>query len=209
MICNYSRRGQLKENTLEVLVTVIVFVVLFGGAGYIVYNYYFLNVAQNEDTAKGLLKVVNAKIDALDEGQESRLLVKGPCEGNEPDAACFWYLTGWGKEDGGRPQRCFFKSCVCICSSSTSATALSETSSALRDSCQAGRTGFCAFVDSPSMKVSSMQQTAVVTPLYGGSVGAMSTKLVDTEKHFISFKSNLIELKIRRSGGAVEISLVP
>ena len=199
------RGGQLKENTVEALVAAIAIVLLIGGVGYFTYSYFKLSAQQNEEEAKGLLNVLDAKVKATGEGQESSFLVKGPCEGDRPSAECFWYLTGWGKQEDDRPQRCFFKSCLCVCNVQKSAVELKDHDSSLRDACQNGKTGFCTSVDAERVTISSAHGQVIEVESLEGTHRAQPPEL--GSKSFIPFKSNLIGLKVQRSKGQLEIAL--
>ncbi len=203
----FAQKGQLKENTLEALVAAIAIVVIVAGAGYFVYKYFQLSAQQNEDSARGLLNILDAKIKVTKDGQQGTFLVKGPCESNELNGNCKWFLTGWGKNDDNRPQRCFFKSCVCVCNIAKSAIAMSDKDNALRDSCQDGRTGFCASVDAKDVKVFSVQKSG--GEILGDKEGLIIRgSQIDEKKSFIPFRSNLIEFNMKRTGETLEISLV-
>ncbi len=204
-----NKKGQLKENTLEALVAAIAIVIIVAGAGYFVYKYFQISAQQNEDSAKGLLNVLDAKIKATKDNQLGNFLLKGPCESNELGGNCNWFLTGWGKNDDNRPQRCFFKSCVCVCNAAKSATTMSDKDTNLRDSCQSGQTGYCTSVDAKEVKVFSVQKQKQDIPTFiEGVANDPGEHKPDIRKSFIPFKSNLIELNLKRTGETLEISLV-
>lgn len=198
------RNGQLRENTLGVLIAVLGLVLIFGGVGYVLYNYFTLSAQQNEEQSRGLLKVLDAKVQALNEGQETKFLVKGPCEAKQQQDSCNWFLTGWSKEDDNRPERCFFKSCICICNKKSDAAALTDKDVALRDACQDRQAGACTFIPEgiSRVKVSSMQNQLPDVPM-----AIEGVPVRPAEKSFIPFAPNLIELKMRRDARGLEITL--
>ncbi len=208
----FSKRGQLEKGFVEILVAVIIIAIVFTGAGYLIYKYFQLSKVQNDEEARGLLKVLEAKMSALKEGEKSDFLMRGPCEGNKPTEECNWYLTGWGKEDSNRPQKCFFKSCVCVCRSGVDSISLKDKDVALRDACQGKEEhlGFCTFVDVKNVKVSSVQkqpQKQGEGSVIEGVVNAPMIEQPAIDKSFIPFKSNLIELLMKRTPDGLEITL--
>ncbi|MFH1290519.1 MAG: hypothetical protein ABIH92_03865 [Nanoarchaeota archaeon] len=62
------------------------------------------------EAAQSIADKIKARINALENGQSLNLTIQGF---NQKDLN--WYLLGWGKNQDGRPDKCFFESCICIC----------------------------------------------------------------------------------------------
>ena len=106
-----NRKGAFGITGEEVLkiILVAVIVVLLAFAGWKMIGFFRISEV---DKAISVLDELEGKIEAVEEGSESILTVQSPCEENED---CEWYIQGWGRDDVGRPDRCFFESCICIC----------------------------------------------------------------------------------------------
>ncbi len=103
------RKGDLlTDNFLEILLAVIGLVLV----GYVAYQIYQVTVNQDVTIAKKMLDSLEAKINLLNVGEEGEYTLKGPCK---EAGKCDWYLMGWGKTDLHRPEKCYFKSCMCAC----------------------------------------------------------------------------------------------
>jgi hypothetical protein len=201
----FSKRGQLKENTLGVMVAVIGIVIVFGGAGFILYNYFTLSSEQRQEEAKGLIDVLGVKLEKLEEGKSSRFLVKGPCDAIRQGDSCYWYLTGWSVDEQERPERCFFNSCVCVCEAEIKESAISKGD--LVKACQNGKTGYCKAVNTKKIEISSIQKVPgdIVAHKEGLDIRGPSK---DAVKPFISFRTNLIEMMIQKNSGGLNIHSV-
>ncbi|MBM3233057.1 hypothetical protein FJZ18_02735 [Candidatus Pacearchaeota archaeon] len=200
-----DKKGQLKENTLGVIIAVIGIVIVFGGAGFLLYNYFTLSSEQRQEEAKGLLDVLGAKLEKLEEGKNSSFLVKGPCEGNSLGDLCYWYLTGWSVGEQDRPQRCFFNSCICVCKAENKESSINKRE--LVEACQNGETGYCKAVSTEKIEVSSVQKVDGDIIAYKEGFDVRGPKK-DAVKPFISFRTNLIELMLQRNPGGLNISRV-
>lgn len=101
-----GKRGEegnfLSQNFVSLVIAVIGLVLVFFAASRL-YAAYVNNEAEN---AKNFLNVIEAKIGNLKDGEVGRYSIR---------AVKNWYLLGWNKNEGGRPDKCFFESCVCIC----------------------------------------------------------------------------------------------
>ncbi len=96
------RKGVLVNNALVLIIAVICLAVLFIGA----YKLYVISIEEEERKAINILNILEAKINALEDGQSNTFAIFG-LEG--------WSLVGWSKGEAGRPDKCFFDSCICIC----------------------------------------------------------------------------------------------
>lgn len=95
----------LTKNVMNFVLAALVIALLIGG-GYAVFK-----VLANDENQKAqrVLDNVEGKINALEEGEEGKFLIQG-FKGAES-----WYLVAWNKDDEGRPDKCFFENCMCVC----------------------------------------------------------------------------------------------
>lgn len=114
-----NRKGDLTQNVLSLIIAALGIALLVFAA----YKLYRANVENEEENATKLLNSLDEKIKNLKDGEIGRFPIRG---------VNGWYLTGWGKDEQGRPDKCFFNSCVCVCKSG----GINE-----KDSCQ--KNGIC------------------------------------------------------------------
>lgn len=194
------------ENALTVIIAALGLILLFAGA----YKLYQIIVSQEQENAKNFLNVVEAKINALDDGEISKPSIRG-VEG--------WFLTGWGKDDPDRAIdkiECFLDSCICICKGSYSYQEVynlppTNEKSELRRYCQEKNKGFCRKIDKENVKVNFIyryKRSVIVTDQTGKSG---YQELVDEEKalDYIILPKNLIELQINKTASEIIITEVP
>lgn len=105
------KRGDvLANNFLEILLAVIGLIAV----GYFAYQIYQVSVNQETTIAKRMLDSLETKINRLEVGQTGEFTMKTPCKDKDLEE-CNWFLVAWGKGDLTRPEKCYFKSCVCAC----------------------------------------------------------------------------------------------
>ena len=106
--------GQMQINKkgdgdfLNKFITIFIAIIGLLLFAYFIYQIYQINVNQDLEKAKKTLEIILGKADALgyDRGTFTIQGLGG------------WYLAGWSKEDKvseGKPEKCFFGSCLCIC----------------------------------------------------------------------------------------------
>lgn len=100
-----GRKGDLTQNVLSLIIAALGIALLVFAA----YKLYRANVENEEENATKLLDSLDEKIKNLKDGEIGRFPIRG---------VNGWYLTGWGKDEQGRPDKCFFNSCVCVCKGS-------------------------------------------------------------------------------------------
>jgi hypothetical protein len=105
---NLRKKG---EWTMSELLSVIIAVVGLALIAFGVFKLYQLTVDSEEKNARETLDRIIGKVEALDSGEESELILQGF------ESKKTWYIVGWGKNDAGRPDKCFFESCICVCHS--------------------------------------------------------------------------------------------
>ncbi len=104
-----NKKGDIKwDNFLGALIAVAG-LVLF----YFLAKAYFGGIFSNQemDNAKSFINKIKAKLDALSEGQQINFTIMGF------DSKGIWYLTGWSKNNVGKPDECILSSCICLCKS--------------------------------------------------------------------------------------------
>lgn len=184
-----KKKGIILNNVLSLIIAVIGLGILFFAA----YKLYAVSVGQDSDAAKSRIDVIEAKINALEEGQTGKVLIQGIGKGD-------WFLTAWGKDVDMdlKPGKCAFDSCVCICKS--------EGGKSKKDSCQ-GKNGFCRKIDVEKLEVREYD-------IVGDAKGDVSRSSqysdwkfedykVSYEPYFKFIKNNLYEATIRKKGGII------
>ena len=117
-----NKKGDLLQNVLSALVAVVGLALIFLAA----WKLWSVYANQEERNAQKLIDNIVGKIDNLQEDQDAKIVLRGFGKDN-------WFLLSWSKNSGGRPDKCYFKSCICICPGRTS------------DVCQTK--GFCRLLD--------------------------------------------------------------
>jgi len=95
------------ENLAGLIITVIGLAIIFIGA----WQLYSVYANQEEKNAQHLVDSLSAKIELVEEGQVANLVFAG----FEAKKYSDWALVGWSKSIEPRPDKCYFKSCICIC----------------------------------------------------------------------------------------------
>lgn len=108
MINKKAEEFSLLSNLASVMVAVIATLLILGLGGWIVYKYITIGNSPDEENAKATLESIDAKINSLEEGENSSFIERR-LEGN-------WKLMAWNAdtEDSLRPQKCFLKNCLCL-----------------------------------------------------------------------------------------------
>ncbi len=108
-----NSRGITLSNLLEIILAVIcIFLLMY--AAFLVYD----RVVKDEETtsAKSAMNMLNAKSEALETGQSGTFLFRGVnSEEMDNNGDPVWKIVGWSRGELGRPDRCYFESCVCVC----------------------------------------------------------------------------------------------
>ena len=98
-----DKKGILTKNTVTLLIAAIGIGLILAGGGKL---YAQVREGQESERAQEIINSVEAKIKALNDGESSELVVRG---------LGGWFLDGWSEDASFLPDKCFFKSCVCIC----------------------------------------------------------------------------------------------
>ena len=168
----FNNRGILMKNVMGIIIAVIGLAIFFAG----VYGFYQVTKSQTVENARKTLDSIMGKIELLQDGENNTFIFQGP-KG--------WFLTGWSKEEGrlqGKPDKCFDKSCVCICSKGTGS------------SCQ--NNGFCRDIAIVDVNIYTYTRaTDVETIRLIGSIDVIK----DIIASCIIFPGNLADLFILRN----------
>ncbi len=89
-----------------------------------------------EANAQNFIKSLDGKIENLKVGETGKFPMQGLDD---------WVLTGWSDKDEGKPDKCFFNSCICVCPVEGDGEGLSG-------KCQEG--GFCRGVEEEKVLIS-------------------------------------------------------
>lgn len=140
---------------------------------------------QEARNSENFLDILVGKIEyvsvAVYEGREMSFSIRGMED---------WYIMGWGKEDNGKPDKCFFDSCLCICQSPDAG------------GCQAG--GFCR-----KIKEDAVNAVSLATIKYFESsldTGGLPKRVdSDIKSSCILLPPVLIDLRIRKTADSIEV----
>lgn len=171
-----NRKGDLTREILGVIIALIGLLIIAS----IIWKLYNLNISQDEENANNILDSVMAKINAIEEGQNTSLIIQGFNGANE------WYLVGWNKDDSLnlKPEMCFDTSCICACKGPTKQDCESE--------------GVCRRVEGSVAVYTEPFEIAVFSTggLHSGTVHAAC----------IPLKSNLVEIKVGKLTNLITLS---
>jgi hypothetical protein len=164
--------GLLPENAFSMVVAVVAITLLVIGIIYGIYNLYTTN---EEKIAKNTLNTIVDKINGFNENPVPfKVNVQGPSG---------MTLYGWGKDNPNRPENCFLKSCVCLCS---------EKCSENYPCACAG--GVCRSVDADDVSVRMPDYTYVSTAPLADPLGVVPK--ICAFNFGIRFSENLVEIQI-------------
>jgi len=99
------KRGDLQNNVLSLVIVAI-------GLGLLVFGFvklYQVTVSNESKDAQKTIDTLFDKVETLKDGESNNFLIQG-FKGSEN-----WKIIGWDKNEKGRPDKCFFESCICIC----------------------------------------------------------------------------------------------
>ncbi|MBI3334577.1 hypothetical protein HYZ97_03760 [Candidatus Pacearchaeota archaeon] len=167
-----NRRGDFWDNTLALILAAF-------GIALLVYAGVKLYETNTTKAGSSVIDALEARIDALETGTD-RYMIRG---------AKGWYLAGWGISGSTdeRPEKCYFKSCICIFQLKSPAE-LQQTGRA-RDACQQG--GLVRFFNEEHVEVVSERS-------YDGRLSALPG---------IQLNSQLMEFNIDKKKGVLRVSV--
>lgn len=180
----FIKRGELRDHVLSIIVGVVCLGLLVLTVGYLMQAY----TAGEHERAVSALKTIEKKLNALEEGGTTRFPLQGPTG---------WYLQGWSVSDASRPERCYFKSCICACKERSAA------------SCQEPQTGTCTFLTEKELFVGS--EAYLLTAGRGdtgGNVPAMPVPSRSATRErcpLIFFSDSLLEVELVKQKDRLEL----
>ncbi len=95
------------NNVLGVVLVVIGLAILIFG----IWKFYSVYVNQEETNARKFVDSLEGKINALQDKSAADIVFSG----FKSDKENKWSLVGWSMTSRERPDKCAFKSCICIC----------------------------------------------------------------------------------------------
>lgn len=98
-----NKKGDLFENVGETLIAVIGLVIIFVFVGWAIWSVY---INQAERNAQKTIDSLEGRVRLLEEGQFGKAVIR-----KIPG----WFIAGWRVSETSRPDKCSFKSCICIC----------------------------------------------------------------------------------------------
>ena len=182
-----KRRGELRDHVLSMIIGVVSLSLLLLAAWYLMQAY----TMTDYNKAVSALDTIELKLKAVNEGEATRFPLQGPIG---------WYLQGWSATEAGRPERCYFKSCICICK---------ETGAKGTLSCQDTKSGACISVDEKELFVGSEIYRLSLGSAAGGGVNMPSAASKKSEMRErcsrISFGSALIEVVLSKGNNKIDL----
>lgn len=97
-----NKKADLVNNVLTTVIAVVGLALIIFAA----WKLYSAYVGQDEKNAQVVIDTIEARVNAIEEGQVASIVVRG---------IPGWFVTGWGKNDARRPESCYFSSCICVC----------------------------------------------------------------------------------------------
>jgi len=183
MILRRNKKADLLENALTLIIAVVGLAIIFY-AGWQLYSVY---VNQDETNAKTAINTIEGRINLLEDGQLGKVVVK---------QISGWFIAGWGKNDAGRPDKCYFKSCLCICKDSVSSNI---------EDCQTN--GFCRLFDVEDVNVNAnVMQVEVIA----AGESAIATESCGSQD-LIPLKEEkgaLLEIPVKKDKDKIEINYI-
>lgn len=182
--------------TVVIAVIGLIFLIGFGAK-------LFGSVFSGEDEkAQNIIENIKGKIDNLKEEETGRFNIRG-LDG--------WFLAGWGKNELNRlnnneiverPEKCFLKSCICICKGIPEDPEIPRPT--IENNCQ--EKGFCRYFEQEKIKIRGRDRAEIYVSDGGvGSFPAMGrTAIKSFETPYIPLKSNLIEIEISKKTDLIE-----
>jgi hypothetical protein len=146
---------------------------------------FVINVNQETQNANNLLDVIMEKFEALEDGQGNNFSVQGIED---------WYLVGWSKNEEGRPERCFFNTCLCICPRASSESC--QDKRICRDIAKENIDVF-GFVGESTADIGSAPQISVATQIFE-----------NPRFSCIKLPKNLFELEIIKEKNSLSVGYI-
>ena len=182
-----NRKGAEEQDSF---ISLILAVIAIGILVFGIVKIYYGNVQIEEKNAKEIANIIEARINALESEQEGQFLVRSPCSADNTKK-CGWFVAGWGRNDIDKPDKCFIKSCVCVCKGSKNN---------LQSTCQ--NSGLCRDVDVKEIEVININ---TITSPSGDYTGVVAPKTETVNYGYISLNKPISEIEINKTEDKVEI----
>lgn len=194
-----NKRGGLEEHVLEVVLALVCITLLVVG----LVRLYTITKESEYEQASAALKRMEQKLQALDAGAFTRFPLESPCVRKKE---CLWWMRGWSKNEIGRPEKCYFKSCICICKGD-------EGRLAGASDCQGKETGACLTLEQENVQVGSQAFVLYARRIdTGGNVPVTKPVYQTGEAREacvgIKLAPVLREIELRKEEGRVTVSSV-
>jgi hypothetical protein len=186
-----NRRGDLRDNVPEIIIAVLGILLIV----FVAYQIYHVFVNSENENAKKVLNNLEAKINAIPEGQNGTFMLQGFKEANE------WFLAGWNKADkpDDKPSKCFDSSCICICKKPGATRGFSNSESVKL----CNEKGFCRKFSIEKITVKQdIPATFVPSSGPGGGGGVVPAR---TEP-YIFMTRNVIELGVKKDKNSITVT---
>lgn len=168
-----KKKAIILNNVLGVIIAIIGLTIIMFAS---VKIYQHATADEETDSAKQILNSLEAKINAIPENQKVEHTIQGFISNRN------WYLVGWGKNEADRPQKCFFSSCICVC------TGISG------DNCQ--EEGICRRIEFENFVVEN-NYAAQLEEIFGKSYDENGNHLKISQA--ISIPKNLLRIQLEKN----------
>ncbi|MEK6889223.1 MAG: hypothetical protein AABW80_03900 [Nanoarchaeota archaeon] len=186
-----KRKNKKGAEEQDSFISLILAVIAIGLLVFGIVKIYYGNVQIEEKNAKEIANIVEARINALESGQEGNFLVRSPCSADNTEE-CNWFIAGWGRDEVDKPDKCFINSCVCVCKGSRGSW-----SSICQDS------GLCRDVNVKEVDVMNEGTTTSSSgDMYGGPGPTISTKV---DYDYIPLNKPISEIEIDKTEDKIEV----
>jgi len=139
-----NKKGDLLNNILTTVIAIAGLLIII----YATYRLYSVYANQDSENAKNNANIIEAKINSIDAAKSvgekipASIVIKSVPK---------WFISGWGEGDAGRPDKCAFQTCICVCPDKSEGVDVKLTLPDInlgifesrKELCQAG--GFCRF----------------------------------------------------------------
>lgn len=142
MIGKMGRKGE--DTALKNFVSIIIAVIGIVAVVYGIVKLSSIFINQESANAKNTLENIAGRLEALEAGQSSTFLLQGF------SGADNWVVSAWNNTQSGRPDKCYFKSCLCVC----------PLEGDVSESCQ--QKGFCQTFDYTGVVVEQLTARALM-----------------------------------------------
>ncbi len=196
-----NKKADLVNNVLTTIIAVVGLALIL----YAAWRLYSAYANQDATNAQSIINTMEARANAIQEGQSANVVVRG-VKG--------WFIAGWSKDDKSRPESCYFKSCVCICSGVIRPGDIRADGTFEQPPILCQQKGFCRLVDANKVEVVGKSES-YSTAGSGGAFGSSGAYSPPETKSVVMpvinmDQSNLYEIKVEKikgSGGSTTLKL--